>query len=500
MNRSLQMLIAVCVVVGAGLGYGIATTPAHAAPTATSQRLAVRSATDVCQDVVGDADISTTVTAYSPSGIAGAPSSGSASLRPVAGGSSLFGTPKPGVPKVETRSSGPNSLGSAYVGQADGGLAPGFSLGETISATSGPDAGLSGTACQGPGTQFWFVGASGSVSRNSYLYLSDSDASVAEFNVTLYGAQGPIEAVGAAGQPLAPGKTQAFLLSSLLGPTTTTPVLAVHVSVVEGRISAGLLDMESGATSTSGSDGADFVPQASGSGEHLVIPGIPTDPSGSVAQKVQLYLLDPGATDVSVNLHWIGDSTIVPAQNSQITAHAGKVTTVDLSGTETAGEAAALRLDASGPVIAGIRVSRSSDSTNKDFAFGGPASPITGDGIITDNRTGSGWQSQFLLTAPGATATARITTIGTAGSPRTVQVTVPGGTTKAVPLTQPGGSAGDPYTAVLTWSGGGPLYGARVLTDSSDGPAFTVQELGDAVERVTVPTVRNDLSGLVRQP
>jgi hypothetical protein len=499
MNRSVQMLIAVCLFIGAGIGYGIVTTPAQAARTVSSQRLAVRSATEICQHVIGNnADTSTTVSAYTPSGVEGASSTGSASFQPVGGGASVLSTPKPGVPAYTTLDSTPGQ-GRAIVGQADGALAPGFSLGETVSTNAGPDAGLSGMACQGPGTQFWFIGSSGSISHNSYLYLSDSDASVAEFNVTLYGKDGPIQAVGASGQPLAAGKTQAFLLSSLLG-NSTTPVLAVHVAVVQGRVSAALFDADSGASENSPSNGADFVPQASGPGDHLVIPGIPTDPNKSPRQKVQLYVLAPGTTDATVNLHWVGNSTIVPAADGSITAPAGKVVTVDLTSIETAGEAAALRLDATGDVIAGIRVTRTSgDGT--DFAFGGPASPITGDSIVTDNRSGSSseWQSQLLLTAPSQAANAQITTIGTSGSPKTTQVSVPAGTTKAFPLAQPSGKAGSPYTVIVTWRGGGPLYGARVLTNTVSGPQITVQELSDAVERVTIPIVNSDLSGLVSQ-
>jgi hypothetical protein len=317
--------------------------------------------------------------------------------------------------------------------------------------------------------------------------------------VTLYGPNGQIQAPSTAGQPLAAGAQQYYLLSSLLG-STSVPVLAVHVSVQQGRVSAALLDAESGTAAGARSDGTDFVPETTQPASHIVIPGIPAEASGSPKQQLQLYLMNPGQTDATVNLHWIGTSTIVPSGDPQVTAKAGQVTTVDLSGVQSPGESAALRLDATnGGVVAGVRVVRS-DSNGQDLAFGGAGQPITGDSVVTDNRTGGsdGWQSQMLLTAPGATANAEITTVG-GGSPKTTQVTVPGGTTKAVPLSQPSGSAGTPYATIVSWRGGGQLYGARLMSDSTDGPQFTVQGLLNAVELARIPAVSSDLSGLVRQ-
>jgi len=70
--------------------------------------------------------------------------------------------------------------------QGTGPLAAGTVGTSTTTATEGVNQGMASVPCQAPGSDFWFVGASGASGRRDVLVLTNLDSVNAEVNVTVY--------------------------------------------------------------------------------------------------------------------------------------------------------------------------------------------------------------------------------------------------------------------------------------------------------------------------
>ncbi|MGW8882433.1 DUF5719 family protein, partial [Streptomyces mirabilis] len=121
--------------------------------------------------------------------------------------------------------------------------------------------------------------------------------------------------------------------------------------------------------------------------------------------------------------------------------------------------------------------------------------PVGARATVADNRDKG---SVLSLTAPGATATVKVTaSAGSGGGEQTVKkYTVKGGTTLAVTPPVPSGLKGG-YALTVETESGGPVHASRTLTVTQGGiQMFTVQTLPDDNGTVEVPTAEQDLSVL----
>lgn len=487
-GRRAQVAIGVFAALVVGLAYSYSTKPAagSAQSAAAATATPVRNTTVICPMVTGqgDADFS----AITPVG-AGTPGGGDTATVTAFNGQTpaiaLKGTGTLGT--VDSLSGEPANLNNEsvpIVAQATGAYAPGFTVTETLISGTGPSHGLAGTPCTAPDTDYWFIGAAGDA-KSALLNLYNSDQIAAEVNLSAYTQDGPVTGglmqtdQGLLVQPTSQ-YTQPVDLTALAN-NSPTPI-AVHLTTTAGRVAAALLDSDA-------NGGRDFI-QSQKPAAHLVIPGIPAPAADAAAKmKLQLTLLSPTA-DADVTLHWIGGSTITPNVTVPHLS-AGKVQQVDLSSVPVSGEAAALQIDSANgvPLIAEIRVTGQGGS---DSAYLNPVAALTGESVVADNIGGSVVQLSNTATKD---AQVKVTVEGS-GNPAPQTVTVPAGSTKAVPLQAPAGAASF-AVSVDPMGGAASVFAARIMT--STGGLITIQPMSTALETVDVPAVRSDLSGAVPQ-
>jgi hypothetical protein len=486
-GRRAQVAIAVFVTLIVGLAYGYGTKPAAAAPeqSAATPTL-VRNAALDCPMVTGQSDAK--FSAITPAGVATPGGADSATVTAFNGKTPAITLKQGGALGIADNLSGDvGNLGQEsvpYAAEATGGYAPGFTVTETLNgAGSGNDHGLASTPCTAPDTDYWFIGAAANA-KSAKLNLFDSDPVAAEVNLAAYTQDGPVAnnvIQTDQGLLVQAGAQYAQPIDLTALATGTTP-LAVHLTTTAGRVSAALLDRDSGG-------GRDFI-LAQRPAPHLVIPGIPA-PTGNAAvkMKLQLTLLAPNG-DTDVTLRWAGGSTITPNVSVPHLA-AGKVQQLDLSDVPVVGEAAAVEIDSTNgtPIIAEIRVTAEGGA---DSAYLNPVPALTGASVVADDSGGSIVE---LTNTAAKDAQVKVTVEGS-GDPAAQTVAVPAGSTKAVQLKAPT-RAGSFAISVQPLGGAPSVYAARIMTAS--GGQITIQPMSTALESVDVPAVRSDLSGAVPQ-
>ncbi|MDI3330393.1 MAG: DUF5719 family protein [Micrococcus sp.] len=116
-----------------------------------------------------------------------------------------------------------------------GGQAAGADTVSVYSAADGDLAGADATSCITPAHEHWLTGAATTLGTTAVLVLTNPSASASTVDLSLYGAEGPVEAAGTAGIVLAPGQTRSLVLGGL---APDEEHLAVRVSAQGGAVGA----------------------------------------------------------------------------------------------------------------------------------------------------------------------------------------------------------------------------------------------------------------------
>lgn len=510
MNRTTLTLIGAVTALAAVTGVSALTVPDEepSDSAASAQRLPVERSTLVCPKPTESELAKTEYTAFTPKG--GPGGKGTAQLLPAE--LADRGAPEEGAededkkdkdqkekdkgkddkpvlplkePGKPVTTSSERSDAPALIGSADGPFAPGWTVQQTTSVSSGNGRGLHGTSCAEADTDFWFPAASTADARHDYAHLTNPDDTTAVVDLELYGKDGP--ATSEAGQEITvpPRSTVPVLLSTL----TPEPVadLAVHAVVRTGRVAAQVHAVDE-------KKGGDWLPPTSVPRATAVLPGIPAD-----ATSVRLVVLAPGENDADLKVQLAGRSgSITPAGHETLHVKPGMVTAVDLRDV-TKGEPGSLVLSPSEsgdgtPVVAALQVTRGKGA-KQETAFIPATAPVEERASAADNRSKG---STLSLAAPGKAATVRVTASAGSGggSPRSKTYEVKAGTTTAVTPPRPEGGKGT-YAVTVERRSGGEVYAARTLEQESDGvTGFTVQSLPDDRGMVAVPEAGQDLSVL----
>ncbi|QNE76984.1 hypothetical protein F0344_22290 [Streptomyces finlayi] len=495
-------LIAGVVALAAVTGFAALNAPGDPAPEVAkaAARLPVERSSLLCPAPSSSDLAATTYMSFTPAGKSAGEAAG-AELKPAAAysadeatepdpkqdkkvpakdGKAVLTLKEPGKP-VGAETSKPDA--PALVGTATGSLAPGWTAQQTTAVTAGAARGLLGATCTGPGTDFWFPGASTSKARQDYVHLTNPDDSAAVADIELYGPDGPLKSDVGDGITIPARSSVPMLISTLTSEAVED--VAVHVTTRSGRIGA----LVRAADDTAGSDW--IAPSADPTGT-LVLPGIPAD-----ATSVQLVAFAPGEDDADVKVQLLGkNAAFAPAGNDTLHIKSRMTASIDLRDV-TRGEPGSLRLtpvDAgrATPIVAALRVVRGTKS-GREVAFIPATGPVGVRASVADNRAKG---SVLSLTAPGATAEVEVTaSAGTEGGEQVVKTyTVKGGTTLAVTPPVPSGLKGS-YALTVATKSGGPVHAARTLALPQGGvEMFTVQTLTDDGGTVAVPTARQDLS------
>ena len=366
---------------------------------------------------------------------------------------------RPGLVEATLPRSGADSARAALV-RAEGAAAPGLTA--TVVAT---DPRLGAARCAAPVSELWFTGAGGGVEHASTVELVNPEEGQAVVSVTVLGADGPVETAGVREVSVPAGGRVEVDLAEV---APSTGELAVRVRTTRGRVAVAVRDRIGGAGSRPATD---LVPGQERPRRTTVLAGLAAD-----ADEHLLVVANPGDDEVVVTVSVVGpDGTFTPTEQSELAVPPGTVRTLDV-GAEIGTAAAALRVEATGPVASTVR-----SSLGADLAY----APVARDlGRRAALALPSGVDAVLQLSADTEEGEVEVITIGAdGGEVGRERVVVPAAGTLAVDL---------PARArlVRVLPGAATVRGAVALS-SADGVATL--PLDRLVARVAEPDVRPEV-------
>jgi Family of unknown function (DUF5719) len=385
---------------------------------------------------------------------------------------------------------GRNGERDSVTGAATGSLAPGFSVTQTERTVDGQGRGLAATQCQPTSTDFWFVGPASDVGQRAVLVLTNPEAATAIVDVTLHGRRGLVDASQARGVQVAP-RTSVELRLDQVAPGEK--VLAVHVQVRVGRLSAAITE-----TDVFGFDplGTDWFPVAQPPALTQVVPGVPGVRQGR-ASDVRLDLVAPGEAAVVTLSIVTPEGSFAPEGADVVDVPAGGVASVDLT-KALREEPAAIVIDSDVPVTAGARVELRNPDIFGDVLFLAAAAPLDAPAVVPDNRTTEDLTTRLILSAPEGATSVSVTGFAQGRDWNAGRVDLDAGTTRVLTIDPPKRSGGRPiesFGLVVTPRGDEPLYVVRMLDEEGPrGPLVTSFPLRTARLQVEVPEAYPDVA------
>jgi Family of unknown function (DUF5719) len=301
-----------------------------------------------------------------------------------------------------------------------GPLAAGTVGTSTTTSTEGVNEGMASAPCQLPGSDFWFVGASGASERRDVLVLTNLDSINAEVNVTVYARTGPQDLPQARGI-VVPARGTAELYLNLIARNLRD--IALHVESTGGRVAP---TVRSNATKTGGGPaGVDWLHPSEPPATKAFVPAVAPGAGLRI-----LSVANPGDLEASATLTVHGPSgPFKPAGLESVQIPAGSVKTLRLDPVLN-GEASAVTVTSDQPLTASMRIV---DGSGSDFASIGSAEVLTGPAYLV---LPAHQQPAILqVTAPGKTGSVKVELRDAAGRvllPRALDVVA--GATSQIPL------------------------------------------------------------------
>jgi hypothetical protein len=390
----------------------------------------------------------------------------------------------PGASGVYT---GRNGERDSLVGRAQGTMAPGFTVTQTERTVDGSHRGLATTACLPSSTDFWFVGAGTRIGEQSELILTNPENAVAMVDVSVFGPRGRYDSPAANGITV-PARSRVELSIPRLAPAQK--VLALHVAVRSGRLSAAITETDVNGFQPRGTD---WIPATVAPDRALVIPGVPAVAKDRVG-KVVLDIAAPRA-DAIVSVKMVTpDGTFTPIGGGELDVRSGSVRQVDLT-KPLRSEPAALLVTSDQPVTAGVKVVLKRPGYFGDAMYLAATAGLTASAVVPDNIATADLTTRLIISAPTGDAEVQVLTYNANGKQRTITVTVPAGTTRALAVAPPTVAPGEPIKGnryrrfgmvVTPLAGSAPIYAVRMQDEEgSRGPLVSALPLLAA--RLTVP-------------
>ncbi|MEU9838286.1 DUF5719 family protein [Actinomadura sp. NPDC048032] len=405
---------------------------------------------------------------------------GRVDLTPTKGGTPLGSVTSPGQGWSKDTEPG----GDSSTLRATGPIAGGLEAEQTAYEDGGDDRGLASTRCAAPGTDLWFLGPGPVAADELDLYLTNVDAQPASVDVSALSGEGPLDTTEGRGTPVEPYTTRVVRIGGSpegLGDIVKTAAdLALRVRTTSGRVAASLR------VRIGKKKGVEWLPRSAAPAASALVPGVPGGSGGR-----RLLVAVPGEADARIRVQVIASAGAFAPQGQDVLDAPGKtVTSVPLDGA-LSGRAAAVRLVADRPILAGFAADRGAD-----VAYGAATPPLsaTAPGVVADNR----FDASLSLTAPSGAASVQVTTLNAqgAGSPR--QVEIPAGRTVETELTSPGGGADASFGVVITpRPGSAPVYASRMLATGKGGDhLFTVLPIVPAPTTLRLPATADSQTAL----
>ncbi|MCW2825263.1 MAG: hypothetical protein JWQ91_2180 [Aeromicrobium sp.] len=299
--------------------------------------------------------------------------------------------------------------------QGRGSGAVGYFSGTAPTAGGG---GLVVGQCPGVVDDSWLLGLGSGEKHLSTLILTNLEDTPAVADLTLWGAQGRIEAVDARGVVVEPRSVRRIPLADLAAGESE---LAVQVHRRRGSLSAVANDSATGSFRGTEPISATATPR-----RVQVVSGLVEGTEGRT-----LLILNPGTATARVGVEVIGPkSTFTPSGLGKVRVRAGSVKAVTVPKSAGPGEQA-LRLTSDRPVSATVRMSPGS----KDYAYAEAAPALTGPAVVPIDLGTELDDPSLVLSAPGRAASVEVLTYA-ADMARlsSTRIAVAAGTTETVTL------------------------------------------------------------------
>ncbi|MFV0428677.1 MAG: DUF5719 family protein [Arachnia sp.] len=271
-------------------------------------------------------------------------------------------------------------------------------------------------------------------SQDTELVIVNSDAAEASIDLTLFSAEGELEALGSRGIAVAPGASRVIALSVLAdveGPVGVAYTASVGRATVVARRNTGEL--------------ADTL-SSSMAQQQVFLPGVPAD-----ATAATIVIANPGNDRAAVDITALGATpAYTPAGGGNLTVPARSTLAVPLA-EALAGEPTTLQVDSDAPVVASLVMAKG----GSDQGFVAPVTAQTqlgavvpAGGVLQVTNPGQGPVSLDVAVRP------------LEGEPSQTSLDIPAGTTFTLPIEAAGPStveiiSGEPVVAVVTFVGEG---------------------------------------------
>jgi hypothetical protein len=371
----------------------------------------------------------------------------------------VHAAPAPGHRKAPAKAPAPAPSGQPVVTtpapggvviQASGAMARGLAAEQVLPG------GKISARCDGPGTDFWFVGPGAFTAGHIQLYLMNVGSQPADADVQAYTDAGPLQGSTDTGVAVAPHSMVTQSLDKMLHGTR---MIGLNVRTSVGQVVAAVEQTKGSARS-----GA-WLPVSAAPGTRIVLPGMPP-----TAGTRQLFIAVPGTQDAHIALSAVTDKgSYHPTIGGGLDIPGGSVAQVSLS--SLSGLSGAVQISSTVPVTASLMTPGGPNGTPGVFTAAAPA--LQEQGVVAVNVSGRGTASSLVLSAPWRGARVRVTEIGAGGgraAPGSV-LTVPAHHSVLQQLSTPSGERrGSAFAVVVTpLPGSGPVYAGRVVMSSGRG-------------------------------
>lgn len=337
--------------------------------------------------------------------------------------------------------------------------------------------------CDGPGTDFWFVGPGAFTVKHIQLFLMNVGSQPADVDVQAYTDAGPLQGSADTGVAVAP---HAMVTQSLEKMLHGTRMIALNVRTSIGQVVAAVEE-----TTGAGRTGA-WLPESAAPGTRMVIAGMPP-----TAGTRQLFVTVPGTQAAHITLSAVtSKGSYHPTGGGGLDIPGGSVAQLPLSSLSAI--YGAVEISSNVPVTASMLMPGGQRGTPGTFT--GASQALQEQGVVAANVSGGGAVSSLVLSAPWRAARVRVTEVGAGGgqgaaAPGKV-VLVQAHHSLLQQLTAPPGTRrGSPFAVIVTpLPGSGPLYAGRVVISSGRGGALqSVLPVSSALTVVPLPDVQDEL-------
>ena len=335
--------------------------------------------------------------------------------------------------------------------------------------------------CDGPGTDFWFVGPGAFTVGHIQLYLMNVGSQPADVDVQAYTDAGPLQGSTDTGVAVAPHTMVTQSLDKMLHGTR---MIALNVRTSVGQVVAAVEE-------TKGAHAGAWLPLSAAPGTGVVIPGMPP-----TAGTRQLFVAVPGTQAAHITLSAVTrKGSYHPTGGGGLDIPGGSV--AELSLTSLSAIYGALQISSNVPVTAALMTPGGPRGTPGTFT--GATRALQEQGVVAANVSSGGAVSSLVLSAPWRAVRVRVTEVGASGQGPTAPgkvVLIQAHRSLLEQLTAPAGTRrGSAFAVVVTpLPGSGPLYAGRVVISGGRGGALqSVLPVSSALTVVPLPDVQNEL-------